>query len=454
MKATKSRFFILSLLFIVTAINYMDRANLSVAGSKIQADFDLSPTQLGLLFSMFTWFYAASQIPVGYVLDRIGSRVLYGSAIILWSVFTFLMGFASHHLFATATASFLMLLGCRALIGIAEAPSFPSNTKIIATWFPDHERARATAIYSSAQYIGLALLTPALSFIVAEFGWQMSFYLSGAAGILFGIFWLMKYRDPQHSVKTNRQELDYIRDGGGYGSLNQANVSEKVRWADIRFFLKKRTIWGLFIAQFACSSTLYFFLTWFIVYLEKGLHLSIAKAGLGASFPYLMAMAGVLCGGTLSDMLLKKGASRTLARKLPVMSGLCLTMVICLVNYFEDQPLIAIAILSIAFFANAFSNLGWVVWSDVIPRNFLGTMGGCLNICGNLSGIISPIVIGVILQRTNNFKYAMWYIAAVALAGLLAYTFLVGKIDVIVPPKSTEPVRPQPGPDALKIEVK
>ena len=168
MKATKSRFFILSLLFIVTAINYMDRANLSVAGSKIQSEFDLSATQLGLLFSMFTWFYAASQIPVGYVLDRIGSRILYGSAIILWSVFTFLMGFASHHLFATATASFLMLLACRALIGIAEAPSFPSNTKIIASWFPDHERARATAIYSSAQYIGLALLTPALSFVVAD----------------------------------------------------------------------------------------------------------------------------------------------------------------------------------------------------------------------------------------------------------------------------------------------
>ncbi len=451
MKATKSRFFILSLLFIVTAINYMDRANLSVAGSNIQSEFDLSATQLGLLFSMFTWFYAASQIPVGYVLDRIGSHILYGSAIILWSIFTFLMGFSSHHLLTTATASFLMLLGCRALIGIAEAPSFPSNTKIIATWFPDHERARATAIYSSAQYIGLALLTPALSYIVAEYGWEMSFYLCGGAGILFGIYWLMKYRDPQHSTGTNQQELDYICEGGGYGSKNQATISEKVRWKDIKYFLKQRTIWGLFIAQFACSSTLYFFLTWFIVYLEKGLHLSITKAGIGASFPYLMAMAGVLCGGTLSDVLLKKGKSRTFARKLPVMAGLCLTMVICLVNFFEDQPTIAIAILSVAFFANAFSNLGWVVWSDVIPRNFIGTMGGCLNICGNLSGIVSPIVIGVILQRTHNFQYAMWYIAAVALVGLLAYTFLVGKIEVIVPPKSDIPNPHRADPNQQKV---
>jgi ACS family D-galactonate transporter-like MFS transporter len=163
MKPTRSRLTILLMLFVVTAINYMDRANLSVAGSHIQGEFALSPTQLGLLFSMFTWFYAMSQIPVGYILDRVGSRVLYGSAIVLWSIFTFVMGFASHHLFATASASFAMLLACRALIGVAEAPSFPSNTKIIASWFPDHERARATAFYSSAQYIGLALLTPLLS---------------------------------------------------------------------------------------------------------------------------------------------------------------------------------------------------------------------------------------------------------------------------------------------------
>lgn len=151
--------------------------------------------------------------------------------------------------------------------------------------------------------------------------------------------------------------------------------------------------------------------------------------------PYIMAMFGVLCGGTLSDLLLKKGKSRTFARKLPVMAGLLVTMIIALVNFFEDQPIIAIVILSIAFFANAFSNLGWVVWSDVIPRNFLGTMGGFLNICGNLSGIVSPIVIGIILERTQNFQYAMWYIAAVAGLGLLAYIFLVGKIEVILPEK-------------------
>lgn len=434
LKPTHTRLNILLMLFVVTAINYMDRANLAVAGSHIQGEFYLSATQLGLLFSMFTWFYALSQIPVGYLLDRIGSRWLYGSAIVLWSLFTLLMGLASHHFFTTATASFMMLLVCRGLIGVAEAPSFPSNTKIIATWFPDHERARATATYSSAQYIGLALLTPLLSLIVSKWGWEMSFYLSGVVGIVFGLYWLIVYRDPQHSSKVNSAELALIRQGGGHGSANQQSGSSKVNWSSVKYILRQRTTWGLFIAQFAASSTLYFFLTWFIVYLEKGLHLSIDKAGIGAMFPYMMAMAGVLCGGTLSDFLLKRGRSRTFARKLPVMSGMLLTCSIVLVNFFQDSPVIAIAILSIAFFANAFSNLGWVVCSDVIPRHLIGTIGGFLNIFGNLSGIVSPIIIGVILQKTHNFQYAMWYIAAVALMGFLAYLMLVGKIEVMTPP--------------------
>ncbi|UZH00257.1 MFS transporter [Salmonella enterica subsp. enterica] len=395
MKASRQRLFILTLLFIVTAINYMDRANLAVAGSNIQNDFSLTPTQLGLLFSMFTWAYASSQIPVGYVLDRIGSRILYGGAIILWSIFTFMMGFASHHLFATATASFAMLLACRALIGVAEAPSFPSNTKIIATWFPDHERARATAIYSSAQYIGLALLTPALAFIVANYGWEMSFYLSGGAGILFGIYWLMYYRAPQHSTAVNQAELDYIKAGGGYGSENQSSVSAKSAGKILNSSSAKNDLG--FVHHPVCLLVYALFFPDLVYCLPGKRTASLYfQSRDSAMLPYIMAMLGVLCGGTLSDMLLKKGKSRTLARKLPVMAGLCVTMIIGLVNFFENQPVIAIVILSVAFFANAFSNLGWVVWSDVIPRNFLGTMGGFLNICGNLSGIVSPIVIGVI----------------------------------------------------------
>ncbi|TKI08524.1 MFS transporter [Martelella alba] len=436
MKATKQRFFILSLIFIVTAINYMDRANLAVAGGSIQQDLALDSAQLGLLFSMFTWTYAACQIPAGYLLDKFGVRMLYGSAIFIWSLFTVTLGIASHKIFNTTSAAFLLLIICRALIGAAEAPSFLANTKIISSWFPDHERGRATTVYFSAQYLGLAFLTPVLSFLVANYGWGMSFYISGAIGIIFGIYWLMAYRDPQHAEKANQAELELIRVGGGYGSESHANKTPEIKWGDILFFLKKKTVWGLFITQFACSSTLYFFLTWFIVYLEKGLHLTISKAGIWAMLPFIMAMAGALLSGFISDMLLKKGKSQTFSRKFPVVLGLIATMSIGLVNYFEQSPAIAIAILSFAFFANTFSNLGWVVWTDVIPHDYIGTTGGMLNLCGNLSGIVSPIVIGVLLQRTQNFHAAIDYIVLVALLGALSYLLLVGKIEKIGLPEN------------------
>jgi len=434
MKPTRTRFFILLLIFIVTAINYMDRANLSVAGSGIQQDLGLSSSELGLLFSMFTWSYAACQIPAGYLLDKIGARVLYGVAIIIWSFFTLSLGLASHPIFTSTSAAFLLLIVCRALIGAAEAPSYLANTKIISAWFPDHERGRATTVYFSAQYLGLAFLTPVLSYLVANYGWGMSFYISGGVGLVFGIYWLFAYTDPQDNKKINQAEKELIRVGGGYGSADHAQVAKKILWSDVFYFIKKKTVIGLFITQFACSSTLYFFLTWFIVYLEKGLHLPIAKAGIWAMFPFLMAMAGSLSSGVLSDLLLKKGKSRTFSRKLPVVVGLFATMSICLVNSFEDSPAIAIAILSIAFFANTFSNLGWVVWTDVIPHDYIGTTGGILNLCGNLSGIVSPIVIGVLLEQTHNFHYAIWYIVAVSLIGALSYLLLVGKIEKIQAP--------------------
>jgi ACS family D-galactonate transporter-like MFS transporter len=438
MKTTKTRYFVVFLLFVVTAINYMDRANLAIAGSKIQGEFALSPTQLGLLFSMFTWTYAASQIPVGYLLDRIGSRVLYGSAIVVWSTCTFAMGFASHRLFATVGASFAVLLVCRALIGLAEAPSYLSNTKILANWIPKNERARATATYISSQYIGLALFTPVLTFLTARYGWQMVFYATGGAGIAFGIYWLLVYRDPKDSKKTSQAELDYIKAGGGYGSQDQSAVEARFDGKDILYILKSKTVWGLFVTQFAYNSTLIFFMTWFIVYLEKGLNLTLSKAGLGASIPYLMAMVGMLAGGFLSDSLLKRGKSLTVARKVPVIFGLTLTAMIVFVNFFENQPVIAIGILSLAFFGNNVANLGWVVFTDVIPRNLIGTMGGFLNLFGNISGITTPIIFGVILQRTHNFHYAMWYVSIVAVLGILSYIFLVGKIEIIVPPMKRE----------------
>lgn len=430
-KPTKVRFGILIMLFIAVVITYLDRANLSVAGTTIERQLKINSTQLGILFSAFTWSYVLVQIPVGMILDKVGARLLYGSAMVLWGFFTFIMAFSSQELFADIGASFMVLIVCRVLIGIAEGPAFPSNTKIAALWFPNKERARAISIYSSGQYIGLAVFTPVLAYMVAKINWESIFYLSGGIAIVFGIIWLIIYRDPKDSKRINKYELDYLKDNGAYDPDEiGAKKEDKIPLSKILYVIKQRRVWGIFITQFAIASTLYFFMTWFIVYLQKGLKLPIQKAGFIAVLPYMMAMAGVLFGGFLSDYLLKK-TSLTKARKIPIVVGLFFTSVLCLANFFENQPIVAVIVLSIAFFANAASNLGWVALSDVLPKSMIGRVGGVLNLCGNLSGIVSPIVFGVLLQKTGNFHLAMYYTSAVAIIGALAFLFIVDKVEPV-----------------------
>nr|WP_278321783.1 MFS transporter [Clostridium ljungdahlii] len=430
-KPTKVRFLILLMLFVAVAITYLDRANLSVAGTAIQKQLKINSTQLGVLFSAFTWSYVIVQIPVGMILDKIGARFLYGGAMVLWGFFTFAMAFSSQGLFAGIGASFMVLIVCRILIGIAEGPAFPSNTKIAALWFPSNERARAISIYSSAQYIGLAVFTPILAMMVAKISWESVFYLSGGIAIVFGIIWLAVYRDPKDSKRINQEELDYLKNNGAYNPNEIGEKKEdKISLDEILYVIKQRRVWGIFITQFAIASTLYFFMTWFIVYLQKGLKLPIQKAGFMAILPYMMAMAGVLFGGFLSDYLLKK-TSLTVARKIPIVAGLLFTSILCLANFFEKTPIVAVIILSIAFFANAASNLGWVALSDVLPKSMIGRVGGVLNLCGNLSGIVSPIIFGVLHQKTGNFHLAMDYTSAVAVVGALAFLFIVDKVEPV-----------------------
>ncbi|MEJ7676609.1 MAG: MFS transporter [Segetibacter sp.] len=150
-KRTRIRYAMLALVFINVMINYLDRSNLSVAAATLSKDLQLSTVEMGLIFSAFGWTYAILQIPGGLIADRFGPRVLYAFCLITWSVVTLLQGFAR---------GFISLFGLRLATGAFEAPSYPINNRIVTSWFPDHERASAIALYVSGQFIGLAFLPP------------------------------------------------------------------------------------------------------------------------------------------------------------------------------------------------------------------------------------------------------------------------------------------------------
>lgn len=427
---SRARLGVLALLTTGTMINYLDRTVMGIAAPELSRDLGLSPVTMGVVFSAFAWSYAAAQIPGGIVLDRLGNRLTYFLSIALWSLFTALQGIAP---------GLASLIALRLGLGVAEAPCFPANSRIVTTWFPQAERARATGTYTVGEYIGLALFSPLLIAIMGALGWPAMFVTVGLAGIAFAFVWWALYREPADSPFANPAELALIEAGGGLGrAVEHASFS----WANVRLLLSYRQIWGASLGQFAGNTTLIFFVTWFPTYLATERHLGWVKVGFFGVLPFVAAGVGVMFGGWLSDRLLARTGNASLARKLPIVAGLLLAATIVGANVASSDALV-IAILSIAFFGQGMVGLGWAVIADIAPAGLAGLTGGIYNFVTNVSGITTPLIIGIILGRTGSFVLALVFMAVLALVGALAYVFLLGEVKRIElnPLRAEEPTR-------------
>jgi len=418
-KRTRVRYTMLALVFVNVVINYLDRSNLSVAATGLGDELGLSSVQLGLIFSAFGWSYAALQIPGGLLADRVAPRILYATCLITWSLATVAQGFAK---------GFASLFAFRLATGTFEAPSYPINNRIVTSWFPDHERASAIALFVSGQFIGLAFLTPVLVALQHYAGLRGLFIVTGAVGLVWGLVWYIFYRDPQDHSGVNKAELDYIEKGGGIFAKKNANEKTPA-WSrqDWKLVFSNRTLWGVYLGQFCVNATLWFFLTWFPTYLVQYRGLSFIKSGYLASIPFLSACAGLLLSGFISDHLVSKGRSVGQSRKTPIIIGLILSGSIIGANYVDETSLI-IFFMSLAFFGAGMALISWVFVSLLSPKHLIGLTGGIFNFMGNMASIVVPIVIGF-LASGGNFKPALVFIGGLGVVGALSYIFLVGKIE-------------------------
>jgi len=411
----------LALVFVNVVINYLDRTNISVAGPAISKDLSLSPVELGLIFSAFGWTYAVLQIPGGLIADKFPPRLLYALCLITWSLST---------LFQAVVKGFAGLFALRLATGAFEAPSYPINNRIVTSWFPNHERASAIAMYVSGQFIGLAFLTPVLVTIQYYAGWKGLFIVTGITGLVWGGIWYLFYRDPLEHKTVNQAELDYIEQGGGLfrGKKDGADKKDALTWKDWKQVFNNRTLWGIYIGQFAVNATLWFFLTWFPTYLVQYRGLNFIKSGFLASVPFLAACAGLLLSGFLSDYFISKGKSIGVARKTPIIFGLLLSGCIVGANYTNDTTFV-ILFMALAFFGAGMALISWVFVSILSPKHLIGLTGGVFNFMGNLASIVVPIVIGFLVEG-GNFKPALVFVGGLGILGACSYIFLVGKIEL------------------------
>jgi ACS family glucarate transporter-like MFS transporter len=428
-RRSRVRLFIVTMLFLVTTVNYADRATLSIAGSALSKELNLDPIAMGYIFSAFGWSYVAAQVPGGWLLDRFGSKWVYAFSIMVWSLFTVLQGTVGFLAGATAVTVLFLL---RLLVGLAEAPSFPANARIVAAWFPDSERGTASAFFNSGQYFATVIFAPLMGWIAHDFGWRYVFYVMGTLGILVGVVWIKTMYGPKDHPGINEAEFDYIREGGALVDLDAAKderaADSRPRWDYVRQLLSNRMMLGIYIGQYCINTLTYFFLTWFPVYLVKERGLSILQAGFVATLPALCGFIGGILGGIMSDAILRRTGSLTLARKIPIVGGMLLSITIIGCNYAEGQALV-IGFMALAFFGKGIGALGWAVVSDTSPKEAGGVSGGLFNTFGNLSSITTPIIIGYILASTGSFNGALVFVGANALVAAIAYLLIVGRIE-------------------------
>nr|WP_279609277.1 MFS transporter [Burkholderia diffusa] len=435
---SKARYLIVFMLFLVTTVNYADRATISIAGAAIQKSLHISPVQMGYIFSSFAWAYVIAQIPGGWLLDRFGTKRVYAFSIFFWSLLTAVEGFVAALPVGMAVATLFMM---RFLVGAAEAPAFPGNARLTATWFPTAERGTASAIFNSAQYFAAVLFSPIMGWITHSYGWPNVFFAMGALGMVITGVWLKTVYAPREHPLANEAEVRFIADNGAMVDLEDKQLAKARRAAQLNSttarshgrhalaqLLKSRMMLGIFIAQYCITTLTYFFLTWFPIYLVQERHMSILKAGFIASIPAIAGFVGGLLGGVVSDRLMKHGFSTSTARKVPIVVGMLLSTCMIACNYVDSQWLV-VGIMAAAFFGKGIGALGWAVVSDTAPKQASGLCAALFNTFGNTAGITTPIVIGYLVQGTGSFAAALVFVSANALVAIVCYLFVVGKIQ-------------------------
>lgn len=410
-----TRWSIISVVFLGTAINYLDRANLGIALPYMADDLKLSSTASGLLLGAFSLTYALMQFPAGWLVDRIGPRKLYGFALIAWSLITMLVG---------AATGLLVLVLLRMLLGVAESPAYPSSAKIVSRWFPQKERGLASSIFDSGARMGSAVSLPLITGVIALLGWRGAFVTAGVVGVVFGAFWLKFYRDPEDHPRLSAEERAHIEAGSTAGA---ADEREPLPW---RKLFAHRATWGMMVGFFCLSFVLYFFITWFPSYLVHERGFDLLKLGFFGMIPALCAMPAQWLGGALQGRLIARGHSVSLARKVPLISGLTLASVIVFAGVAPNAAT-ALILLTVSYSALTFAASSlWALPSDVAPtQGNVASLAGIQGFGSNFAGFLSPIVVGLLLDASGgSYAVPLMVAGCMAIAGALVYGLVIGRI--------------------------
>jgi ACS family hexuronate transporter-like MFS transporter len=376
------RWTIVALLFFATTINYIDRQVIGLLKPTLTQVFGWDNTTFGTINGIFQFFYAFGLLAFGGIVDRVGTKIGYSISIIIWSVF------AMAHALARTTFGFTI---ARSGLGLGESGNFPSAIKSVAEWFPKKERALATGIFNSGANIGAVVAPIMVPLILASYGWQLAFIITGSLGFIWLIFWWFIYEIPARKKKLSKAEFDYIHSDDEPVTV----AGSKVPWGKL---LAVRQTWAFVFGKFLTDPIWWFFLFWLPGYFSDTFKLDLSKPGWPLVIVYSCTTIGSIGGGYLSGYLIKKGWPIYKARKTVMFIFALCVLPIITARYFSNMWII-VALISLAAAAHqAWSANIFTTASDMFPKKALSSVVGIGGMAGSIGGIIFQPLVGLLLD--------------------------------------------------------
>jgi MFS transporter, ACS family, glucarate transporter len=407
------RWFLVFLLFVLSAVAFLDRVNLSIAGAKISEEFAISNVRLGLVFSAFLFGYALFQTPAGWLADRFGPRRMLTLGVLWWGVFTALTAAISH----TVGRIVLVLVVIRFLLGAGEAIVYPASNQFVARWVPSNERGVANGIIFAGVGIGAGITPPLISFVMLRYGWRSSFLMSAFVGLVAAAVWFLAARDtPDAHPAVSSNELTHIQRGipGSAASKSDSLLS----WSTI---LSSLNVWILSLAYFCFGYVAWVFFSWFYLYLAKVRGLDLKTSAAYATLPFLAMAVCSPFGGAISDTLTKRLGSRFGRCSIAVV-GFALTATFLVFGSAAHDTRVASLVLaggagSLYLSQSSF----WAVSADLGGKSS-GSLSGFMNMANQIGGMITVSLTPFLADR---FGWNTGFYVAAAIAGLGAVAWLL-----------------------------
>ncbi|RKR03361.1 sugar phosphate permease [Kushneria sinocarnis] len=422
--ASKVRYRIVLWLLVGGMINYIDRANLSIAAPAMIAELGLDNTDIGLMGTVFAWCYAVAQLPAGWIADRFGARLVYALALLAWSLATMGMGLAS------ALWVFLLL---RVLLGFGEAPCWPTAAKVTSFWFPRQERGIATGIFDSASKWGPALAPPVLVGVLAWFGWRGLFLFTGLVGAVFALVFYLFYRNPDRHARLPQAEFDWIESGGG--GHEQVMQRSPMPW---RALFAQRSVWGMILGYFCTIWIWNIFLVFLPLYLKDSWQITLTEMGFYSSIPWIGGALGNIASGFVARSLVERqGLPSLKARQYIIAVSALVAAGAVIALPFMGSLAMTIALMTLALaFISAITGSAWALAGDVAPPSMVASVGSIQNFGGYFGGAFSPLVAGMIVDTTGSWSLAFISGGIIAAGAAICYLWIVR--DPIVTPEAED----------------